>query len=82
MKKIIYSGVLAFIAVSIFCSSAFSQNNAARDEAIISGEKVNLPYQTVFNDDPDAVLFDNGPVITLPAGGCAGPQGWLDAGLR
>jgi hypothetical protein len=72
MKRILYSGILAFIAVSLFYSTAFSQENAARDEAVISGEKVNLPYQTVFNDDPDAVLFDNGPVITLPAGGCAG----------
>jgi hypothetical protein len=63
--------ILSFV-ITQFAWAQSLQGDKSKDEAITRGEKVDLPYQTVFNDDPDAVLFDNGPVITLPTGGCAG----------
>ena len=48
------------------------RNDNAKDEAQITNEKVNLQYQTIYFDNTEDVLFDNGPLVTLPAGGCSG----------
>ena len=34
--------------------------------------KTNLPLQTVYNDNIEDLLYDNGPLVTLPGGGCSG----------
>ena len=63
---------LLFSFVSIQSVWAQSLLKYSKEEALISDQKVKLNYQTVYNDDPQAVLFDNGPLVTLPAGGCSG----------
>lgn len=36
------------------------------------GDKVELNYQTVPFEGGESILFNNGPLVTLPGGGCAG----------
>ena len=61
-----------FLVFTQFAWAQSAQIDNSKDEALTTGEKSELPYQTIFNDNPDEVLFDNGPLVTLPAGGCAG----------
>ncbi|HRN26156.1 MAG TPA: T9SS type A sorting domain-containing protein [Ignavibacteriaceae bacterium] len=65
--------VLSALLVTQLGWAQFQPNNNTKDEAAIQrGEKINLPYQTVYFEGTEAVLFDNGPLVTLPGGGCSG----------
>lgn len=51
----------------------FAQDNSkevARDRSFSEPQK--LEYQTIPLESSEAVLFDNGPLVTLPGGGCSG----------
>lgn len=51
----------------------FAQDNSkevARDRSFSEPQK--LEYQTISLESSEAVLFDNGPLVTLPGGGCSG----------
>uniref|UniRef100_A0A832CZK4 T9SS type A sorting domain-containing protein n=1 Tax=Ignavibacterium album TaxID=591197 RepID=A0A832CZK4_9BACT len=47
-----------------------NSKEVARDRSFSEPQK--LEYQTIPLESSDAVLFDNGPLVTLPGGGCSG----------
>lgn len=57
------------LSVNLFAQSL---NRQTQEDARKIGEKVELPLQTVEFDHSEAVLFDNGPLVSLPGGGCSG----------
>ncbi len=72
LKKLSVSLFVFLFAVQFSWAQSLN-NNDAKDEATISrGDKVELPYQTIPLEGGEAVLFDNGPLVTLPGGGCSG----------
>ncbi len=64
--------VMLFLLATQFAWAQSLSNNDSKEEAKMTGEKVELPYQTIYLEGSDDLLFDNGPLVTLPAGGCAG----------
>ena len=70
-KKLSFYLVLSLVFAQ-FAWAQSAQIDNSKDEVLTTGEKIELPYQTVNFDGGEAVLFDNGPIISLPAGGCAG----------
>ena len=68
MQKSFQTIFWCFTLVMFFSMSTFAQDNPgsnARETAVITGEKIQLNYQTVYNDNPEAVLFDNGPLANI-----------------
>ncbi len=70
MKKsfLLLSFLLLALTPALFAQNA-SENIPG---GVREGDKVELPYQTVYFEGGENVLFDNGPLVTLPGGGCAG----------
>ncbi|MBP9120448.1 MAG: T9SS type A sorting domain-containing protein [Ignavibacterium sp.] len=72
LKKL---SISLFVLLSIvFTQFAWAQSlRNAKDEATITrGEKISLPYQTIYLEGGEDVLFDNGPLANLPGGGFGG----------
>lgn len=70
MQKKLFS---VFLAILLFSTFSFAQDNSreiARDRSFTEPQK--LEYQTIPLEGSEAVLFDNGPLVTLPGGGCSG----------
>jgi hypothetical protein len=72
LKKLTVVICMLFILLLVQNGLAQEQYNTPKEEAITTGESVNLPYQTIYFESFGDVLFDNGPLVTLPGGGCAG----------
>ncbi|WP_337865892.1 T9SS type A sorting domain-containing protein [Ignavibacterium sp.] len=71
MQKNLFPFFLAVLLLTSF--TLFSQDNSkevARDRNFSEPQK--LEYQTIPLEGSEAVLFDNGPLVTLPGGGCLG----------
>lgn len=69
MHKFLYS---FFLIALMFSLSSISYAQDAQDMADPSGVSVSLDQITTPNEFDAAILFDNGPIITLPGGGCSG----------
>ncbi len=70
MKKNLLSLFVLLLSFSLFAQVG-NLNNVA-DVATETDEKVILPYSSVPHEGGENVLFDNGPIISLPGGGCNG----------
>lgn len=71
MKKKLFIIFSLVILWSVF--PVIAQDNSkeiARDRSFTEPQK--LEYQTIPLENSEAILFDNGPLVTLPGGGCAG----------
>lgn len=65
--------VLLALLVTQFGWAQSLRNDDSKDEAVITkGEKISLPYQTIYLEGGEDVLFDNGPLVNLPGGGLGG----------
>ncbi|MFO7525988.1 MAG: T9SS type A sorting domain-containing protein [Ignavibacteriaceae bacterium] len=69
MNKSFYT---IFILGLFVCLGGFTFAQEAQDVADPSGVAVTLDQVTTPFEYDAAVLFDNGPIITLPGGGCSG----------
>lgn len=64
--------LFTFLLLSL-ASFVFAQNAAETSpNNVREGDKIELNYQTVYFEGGEAMLFDNGPIVTLPGGGCNG----------
>lgn len=70
MKKSFLFSFLLLIFLTPFLFAQDASENVPLGNR--EGDKVELPYQTVYFEGGENVLFDNGPLVTLPGGGCAG----------
>ena len=70
MKKSFFSFFLLFTLTPLIILSQEASENIPSVNR--EGDKVELPYQTVYFEGGEAMLFDNGPLVTLPGGGCNG----------
>ncbi len=62
--------VFLFLVLSTFLSA--QTGGGLQETAEPNFEKVDLPYKTIPLKSGENVLFDNGPLVTLPGGGCNG----------
>ncbi len=73
MKKLFSVSLPVLFLLFFAGQSVIAQDfNLLRDETSLNPMKIELHQQTVQTESNEVLLFDNGPFITLPGGGCAG----------